>query len=345
VAVLNFIAAAAALASGAVDLTIGTVAFSGTAAAAGAGAVDGSLGSLINFSGTAAAAGAGAIDGTKLLQFAGSAAAEASGDAFPSTTHSFTARADAMAGGSVVALVDGQGLTVEEVVRTALPLIGYGCCDYADLESCIRNSLMEAVNAGLQQIFSQAHRLDYFNRAQLELVITGGTNSGTLSQNVQNILKPIRLSTTKTPLHELASIHDIDHYGALYHGGASYAPSTPRAFFLRSMNQSKGDNVALTLYVAPTPSVDTTLLVDVSTEPPRYTWADVTAGTPVEIPHRFAETILIPLVRHWATSHRNFTRDDLLPAIKEQYAIARQTLGLVDPASPDTHAKKQSQPT
>lgn len=339
-AALPFIAAAAALAGGAVELTSSSVVLSGTAAAAGGGAVDGFLGSPVALTSTTAAAGGGAVNGTLLTQFSGTAQSLAGGEAILSTTHSFSGRASAVADGSILAFIDGQGLTVEEAVKAVLPLFGFSCCGDC-LDACLRASIMEALNAALQQIFARAHRLDFFNRTSLEVTITGGANSATLQQSVQNILKPVRLQTGKQALMELESIHDIDHYAALYHGGAAYAPSSPRAFFLQGANQNKGDNVALTLYVAPTPVGNTVLLVDVSLEPPRYTWSDVTAGTPLEMPHRYAETLLLPLVKHWAMSHRNFVLRALEPAIKDQYAIARDLLGLVDPVSPETHAKKQ----
>ncbi len=116
----------------------------------------------------------------------------------------------------------------------------------------------------------------------------------------------------------------------------SEQPDGPRAWHLHASHVAGGDSQELTLMVTPAPADDVTILADVILEPPRYDWSDVVQGTPLNLPHRYAETLLIPLVRDWATSHELFAEPELLPQIKQQAEMARLVLGLLNPRKPNS---------
>lgn len=232
--------------------------------------------------------------------------------------------------------IDGQGMTVQEVVESVLSMFGM-CCDSCG-DPCLLAAIIGAVNASHQLIFSQAHTLSYFNRQQISVTVpTGG--SVVLPKNVQNILGPARFNSDRRPLSMMTDRSQFESFIDVAYGGV--APNAPRGGMIVSENEGGGDNVKLTLFVTPAPASSTDFLLDVSLESPRYTVADIVNGTPVELPHKYAELLLLPLVRYWATSQRQFTRKEMLPQITQQYETARTSLGLVEP---ETEPQRRSRP-
>ena len=320
------VSAAAALTA---DLTSSTKALAGVVAIAGTLTADGEMGLPRALAGTVPAVATLNANGNLAPQLSGKVVATSALSAQFTAIPALRGRVTSFATLRANPMVDGQGLTVQEVVQVVLTLWGQGCCGTVGIDSCLYDEAIRYINAALQSIFSQAHRLDYFNRVPLTLTITSGTDNKAFPQNVQLLLGPVRLKASRQPLTHVPSRSEFENFVDYYYAGVP--PTVPRAYHLESLNQAQGDNVALTLLVAPAPAADTDVLVDVSTEPPRFSPADIHIGTPIEIPHRYAELLLLPLVRKWATSHRLFTRKELQPQIDAQFEIAQTSLGLITP--------------
>lgn len=329
-AAVPFTGSAAGFAAGSLNLSSATILLTGSSAALGGGTLNGIVGSIISLTGTSPGLGGGTLNGTLLTQFSGRAEGLADGSLRLSTTHSFTGRAAALAGGTLTGEVDTQGLTLTHVARAVLSLWGRCGCELADVPECDRQDITNYINQAHQLIYSQAHRLDYFNVSTLDVTVTS-SGSVTLTQTIQNGGGHVRLASNNVPLSPIHTRSEFDQFVDMYLGGVANAPAYPCAYFLDASKQSQGDNVALTLHVTPAPSGNTALKVDACMEPERYTWTDIVRGAQVEIPHKYAESILLPIVRKMATAHRLFSDTPKQKQIDEQHQSAMETLGLVDP--------------
>lgn len=226
-------------------------------------------------------------------------------------------------------------MSLSSVAREIYSLWGYEITDLRVL-TYGRESIVNWCNAAMQLIYSNAHRLDYFNRETLELTVT---TSGTvaLPANVQMIQGPARIGTA--PLRTLASRSEYDHFAALYVGDSTVA--SPIAFYVEPIRGSLNDSVGLTLNLTPLPADTVTVRLDVTLEPPRYDTVDLMQATLLQLPHKWAETIFLPLARKWACADArmgNTRRAAVMPQIDEQFALARQMLGLAD-IEPPAQAK------
>ena len=234
-----------------------------------------------------------------------------------------------------------KAMSLWEVGREVYSLWGYEIADLR-LITYGRESIVNWCNAAMQLIYSNAHRLDYFNREVLELTVT---TSGTvaLPANVQLVQGPARIGTAV--LSTLASRAEYDHFAALYVGDSSLA--SPIAFYVEPLRGTGSDSVGLTLNLAPLPAGTVTVRLDVTLEPPRYDVVDLMQATILQLPHKWAETIFLPIVRKWACADSrmgNTRRQAVMPQIDEQFAAAKQMLGLADiepPAQSKTKPEKQ----
>jgi hypothetical protein len=95
------------------------------------------------------------------------------------------------------------------------------------------------------------------------------------------------------------------------------------------------DNVKTTIFLAPAAGTTTPdLLIDAILEPPTYTVANLCDDTVPPVPHKYHESILVPLVRYNVTMTKYFRQQEgsnLLGQLKEDYARALQLLGLNNP--------------
>lgn len=234
-----------------------------------------------------------------------------------------------------------KALSLWEAGREVYSLWGYEIADLR-LITYGRESIVNWCNAAMQLIYSNAHRLDYFNRDVLELAVT---TSGTvaLPANVQLVQGPARIGTAV--LSTLASRAEYDHFAALYVGDSSLA--SPIAFYVEPLRGTGSDSVGLTLNLAPLPTDTVTVRLDVTLEPPRYDVVDLLQATILQLPHKWAETIFLPIVRKWACGDTKMSKNQraaVIPQIDEQFAAARQMLGLADiepPAQSKTKPEKQ----
>jgi hypothetical protein len=225
----------------------------------------------------------------------------------------------------------GQGLSVTDVVNDMLLLLGIPLPSTAPqyiLARCIHD-----MNAAFQMIWALAKQEDYFSRQTLTLIYGPGVSQMTLSQNVLTNLGPARLQTGQ-PLRPVSSRGMFDGFGPMFLGSLSYSVSegTPLAFFLEKLNQAEPDNVENILHIVPPPSASTTILIDVSVQPPRYEWNDYVNATPVEFPQLFADSVLLPFCRYKAMTSLYFTEDSKRPGIVEDYQTALRLIGAVDPS-------------
>jgi hypothetical protein len=318
-----------AAASLAANLTSSTLAAAGSISASASLAADGSVATTHAVAGSVSASASLSATGIRGFSLTGSIPGTASLAAALSAQHALRGRIDAVASLAATASIDGQGLTVRDLVASVLRLFNSGCCTGLTDDACLQAEIMANINANLQLIYSRAHLLEYFNRRAFEVTFANGDTQKTLSQSIQSLAHPVKLKTGNIPLRRLTHRSDFDQFVSLFCNGTT--PSSPRAYFLLSENQTAGDNVTLTLCLTPTPLEETIIAFDATVEPPRYEWSDVNVGTIVEMPHRYAELLLMPLMKKWATSHHFYTDRESQPQIDHQYETAMRALGMLDP--------------
>jgi hypothetical protein len=217
-----------------------------------------------------------------------------------------------------------KGLLLPDVARAVYALWGYDGIQNLRTITIGRERIAEWCNAAMQLIYSQADRLEYFNRDRVTVTVgTGG--SVALPVTVQRIHGEARIGGRS--LRPLASKGQITDFTNLYGG------SSPIGFLVESIRDTGADSLGMTLYVAPAPSEDTEVTLDVTYEPPRFESADLLSGQVIPLPHKWAETIFMPLVRKWAAGDGRMPasmRAAQIAEIDAQYAAARQMLGLAD---------------
>jgi hypothetical protein len=103
-----------------------------------------------------------------------------------------------------------------------------------------------------------------------------------------------------------------------------------------SAQTGEKDPVSITIFVVPPPNGEMTITVPVIKEAPTYTADDLCGTSPVPpVPHKYHESILLPLCRMNVTTSPHFARHkDKLPQIQADYLRALTVLGLADPRKP-----------
>jgi len=116
-------------------------------------------------------------------------------------------------------------------------------------------------------------------------------------------------------------------------GGTAPAPAVTAEL---STPTGEDDPAKITIHVLPVPSATGTLTVPVIKEPPTYTADDLCGTSPTPpVPHKYHETILLPLCRMNVTTNPSFARHkDKLPQIEADFIRALTVLGIADPRRP-----------
>lgn len=198
-------------------------------------------------------------------------------------------------------------------------------------------------NAAMQLIYSNADRLEYFSK-NTKTITVSTSGEVTLDSSIQRVLGSVRLATTKKTLRMLPSLEALEQFSLRFLDDTVATPSAPLAYYIDSSRADGPDSVALTLHVIPAPEASVDVLIEVCDEPPRYEPQDFYLGTPLQLPHKWAETILLPLVKQWAlgdTIMPSSLRDGVKAQIGEQYDAARAMLGM---ATTDEPAKENAKP-
>lgn len=119
---------------------------------------------------------------------------------------------------------------------------------------------------------------------------------------------------------------------------AAYAGASPAPTIASEISTETGqtDSAKIRLHVIPKPAAGDTLTLNVIKEPPAYTAADLCNGAIPPVPHKYHESILLPICRFNATTSTHFRRNkDKLPQIQADYLRALTILGLADPRKPN----------
>ncbi len=234
-------------------------------------------------------------------------------------------------GSRVTAVVsDGnKPMTLSAVARAVYAMWGYPITDLSGI-TYGRDRIVQWCNAAIQEIYSQSARLEYFNRSALQVPVPA-SGRVELPMTVQRVHGTA--SIEGRPLVPLGTRQQVQHFTANY--GTT---SVPVAYLVESLRGEASDSLVITLHLAPPPADTVEVDLDVTLEPPRWGENDVLASAIVPLPHKWVESLFMPLVRKWAFADAlmpDDRRQAMAGDIADQYAKAAQMLGLADipPAS------------
>lgn len=245
-------------------------------------------------------------------------------------------------------------MDVPTIFDTVLTL--FGVTVRAQATAAAKAEALIAINAAIQQMASAGE--DFYGREEVLVALTPAQETYTLAKTVQSVLDPVYLSTDGSLLRKLASRGQLRQFGQLFLGQLTNTVSygKPVAYFVESLKDTDGtsgaeDSVTVKLHILPAPSLTysgANLVLNVIKEPTTIVVTDLTTGTAkIPVPHKYVESVLLPLIRWNATASYLFTLKDMIDRYAADKTIALQLLGQSDPrkaSETETGALREPEP-
>ena len=233
-----------------------------------------------------------------------------------------------------------EALKLRQIVNEVLNLWGIeGTCN---APSFAIDRAVGDINSAMQTVWNQSDEQDYWSKETLILNFTDGEDSQDLPDNVQNVVGPCRRSSNKRPLASIGSIGELETFSDIYLDGQT--AGEPVAYHIERKNQTGDDPVKTVLRITPAVAgASIAFLLDVVRESPRYMVSDLGLNPVIPIPHRYAESLLLPIVRYRASSFWLFNNTESKATIDRDYQMAMAAIGRADP-SPAKSAEKEGVP-
>lgn len=234
----------------------------------------------------------------------------------------------AAATASLTGTESANGVSLCAVVKELLNLWGIeGVCNAPDF--AVERALND-VNGAMQTIWNQAADRNYWTSSTLTLTFSAGVSSQDLPSNIQNVVGPCRRSDNRRPLATIGTIGELETFSDLYLDGET--ADEPLAYHIERMNQSGQDPAKTVLHVTPpVTGADMDLLLEVVTEAPRFYVGDLSECPILPIPHRYTESLFMPILRYKASSFWLFNNSESKPTIDRDYQLAMEAIGAADP--------------
>ncbi len=186
------------------------------------------------------------------------------------------------------------------------------------------------LNSAMQTVWNQAKDRTYWTSETLTLTFSDGESSKDLPTNIQNVTGPCRRSDNKRPLVIVGTIGELETFSDLYMDGET--AGEPLGYHIDRMAQTGNDPAKTVLHIVPSVTGDSvSLLLDVVRESPRYYIKDLDSCPALPIPHRYVESLLLPILRYKASSFWLFNNTEGKATIDRDYQLAMEALGLADP--------------
>lgn len=233
-------------------------------------------------------------------------------------------------------------LDVPRVIAEALSLWGFLCVKNAPAFAV--NRALNDLNQSMQLVWNNARERAFWSRSTITVTITEDATTTTLGNDIQNVIGPCRRSDNKRPLVPVGSIGEIETFPDLFLDGET--ASEPVAYHVERTIQSGTEPAKCVLHVYPAPTGDDfELSIDVVKEAPRYNLVDVQRYTPLTIPHKYVETLLLPVLRYHASTFYLFQAKDMKETIDREYQQAKISLGLADPLPGKAGDNREERPS
>jgi hypothetical protein len=219
------------------------------------------------------------------------------------------------------------GLGAGDIINEIALMWGLrGACE---LQEHDRRRALHDLNRAMQVLWNRAPDRKYWTQGSLRLVFTAGVGVLNLENEIQNIVGEAALENGRA-LVPVGTITEIEQSEALFLDSA--VPDHPVFYYIERMNQAAHDAARCRFHVAPTPVADAAVIVDAVFEPPRFGVNDIARNTLVPIPHRYAESLLLPVVRYYAAQYwQNQLSEQQRQTVEGDYREVAVVLGLADP--------------
>lgn len=200
------------------------------------------------------------------------------------------------------------------------------------------------INAALQVVWNNADGRNYWSSDTLTITLADTESSQNLPDDIQNVTGPCRRADNKRPLVPIGTIGELETFSDLYLENET--SDEPLAYHIERTNQTGADPAKTVFHVTPPVSgASLGFLLEVTKEAPRYTTGDLTSCPVIPIPHRYVETLLLPIARYQASTFYLFRKADQKETIDREYQQARISLGLADPLPGKAGDNKEGTPS
>ena len=201
-----------------------------------------------------------------------------------------------------------------------------------------KDDIATALNRAFQEIFLRGP--DFFRRSEKSFNTVAATQAYTLTDDVQEVLEPVRIGLNT--LQKVLSKGDILQWDTRFNGSTSVSASSgqPVCFYTERLNNgishTDQEMAQVKIWLAPIPDDVYSVELEVAIEPPTYTRAnfcdDPTPELP--IPHKYVESLLLPVARYFVTDSHYFTDLQKLKGLEQGFTRAFENLGIADPIPP-----------
>jgi hypothetical protein len=193
----------------------------------------------------------------------------------------------------------------------------------------VQEAALDVLNGVMQIVWNQAKDRNYWTRLTQSITLPANTASVALDDSIQNIIGPVRRADNKRPLVLVNTRAEIDQFEELFLDEP--ISGTPVGYHIERLSQSEQDPVRCVFHVAPAPAGATSFLMDVVLEAPRFSWTDVSICSRVPVPHRYVESLILPVARYHAMSSHLFIFPERAQQITSDYAQASALLETANP--------------
>lgn len=232
---------------------------------------------------------------------------------------------------------DSHGMSVCDVVDNILGMWGIFCRKSAP-DFAVSRAIAD-LNHGMQLVWNNAEGRTYWTNETLTITLSDGESSQDLGDDVQNVVGPCRLASNKQPLVPIGTVGELETFADIYLDSGN--AETPVAYHVERLAQSGGDPAKCVFHVNQAiEGDDVDFLLEVVKEAPRFIENDLSTCPVVPIPHRYVESLLLPIVRYQASTFYLFRMGDQKETIDREYQQAMVSLGLADPIPPKTGDNK-----
>lgn len=228
-------------------------------------------------------------------------------------------------------------MTATELKQRLLRVIGIDSPGAAPAH--VVDEVVHAINHAYQVMWQDVPRVlrSAYTRRIDSVTLDNGQRDKELAEDVQAVLPPVQLLPTYSPLIPASHRSEINSFGFLRGRlEPDPVPGSPQIYWIESKFQAAADSMRVTLIVAPTPTKETELRVEVEIAAPTVSSADLCGSTPtpLKVPNDYAESILYPLAAyHLAAASQRFKNPERFPAIEAEYERAKSRLGITDPST------------
>lgn len=213
----------------------------------------------------------------------------------------------------------------------------WGMPDFASAPDFAQERIRIEINAAIQQMQDAGE--DFYGRDEVTVELFAGTSVYELPSSIQTVLDPIVLEDG-TPLVKLTTRGQMRQYGQVFANqfDNNVPAGKPEAFFIEVFFTAGEDTVRTVLNLFPAPNADNIAnqpVVPVINEAALFSTAQLAAGTAaLGIPHKYIESIFLPLARYNASTCFLFYKQDSAEKYKADYERALRLLGRADPRQP-----------